>query len=105
MTFLVLSHLMCASLTEDRYGVVQRDMPRILEAFVSFLSAIEDYRTEVAAAHAPPSLSPEEEAALPLDQLRERDAKMQEMAKATEHMAVVSDGQSTPLIPDHACGD
>jgi hypothetical protein len=29
-------------LTEDRYGVVQRDIPRILEALLAFLTALED---------------------------------------------------------------
>jgi len=42
----VLTNLACASLKEDRYGVVQRDLPKILEAFLSFLGALEDYRTE-----------------------------------------------------------
>ncbi|PFH45653.1 hypothetical protein AMATHDRAFT_8848 [Amanita thiersii Skay4041] len=40
----VLSHLTCMSLTEDRYGVVQRDIPKILEAFLSFLGALDEYR-------------------------------------------------------------
>ncbi|KAF9653627.1 hypothetical protein BDM02DRAFT_3226294 [Thelephora ganbajun] len=43
----VLSHLACASLKEDIYGVVQRDLPKILEAFLSFLGALEDYRAEI----------------------------------------------------------
>jgi len=43
----VLSHLACASLKEDRYGVVQRDLPKILEAFLSFLGALEDCRAEI----------------------------------------------------------
>lgn len=38
---------MCASLTEDRYGVVQRDIPRILEALLAFLTALEDAQKEV----------------------------------------------------------
>ncbi|KAF7377261.1 hypothetical protein MSAN_00146400 [Mycena sanguinolenta] len=38
----VLTHLTCASLTEDRFGVVQRDIPRILEALIAFLAAVED---------------------------------------------------------------
>jgi len=37
----------CASLTEDRYGVVQRDIPRILEALLAFLTALEDAQKEV----------------------------------------------------------
>jgi nucleoporin NDC1 len=31
--------VLCASLTEDRYGVVQRDIPRILEALLVFLTS------------------------------------------------------------------
>ncbi|KAJ7182968.1 nucleoporin protein Ndc1-Nup-domain-containing protein [Mycena crocata] len=38
----VLSHLTCASLTEDRFGVVQRDIPRVLEALCAFLGAVEE---------------------------------------------------------------
>jgi Nucleoporin protein Ndc1-Nup len=38
----------CASLTEDRYGVVQRDIPRILEALLAFLTALEDVQREIA---------------------------------------------------------
>ncbi|KAF8154433.1 nucleoporin protein Ndc1-Nup [Crassisporium funariophilum] len=49
----VLSHLTCASLTEDRYGIVQRDIPKILEAFVSYLSAIEEYQLEINALYKP----------------------------------------------------
>jgi len=44
----VLSRLVCASLTEDRYGVVQRDIPRILEALLVFLTALEDAQKEIA---------------------------------------------------------
>ena len=44
----MLSRLACASLTEDRYGVVQRDIPRILEALLVFLTALEDAQKEIA---------------------------------------------------------
>ncbi|KAJ7488930.1 hypothetical protein FB451DRAFT_1361983 [Mycena latifolia] len=37
----VLTHLTCASLAEDRLGVVQRDIPRVVEALVEFLGAVE----------------------------------------------------------------
>jgi len=50
----VLTHLTCASLTEDRFGVVQRDIPRILEALLSFLSAIEEYQDEIKAKYKVP---------------------------------------------------
>jgi hypothetical protein len=43
----VLSRLVCASLTEDRYGVVQRDIPRILEVLLAFLTALEDAQKEI----------------------------------------------------------
>ncbi|VDB92406.1 unnamed protein product [Peniophora sp. CBMAI 1063] len=49
----VLSHLVCASLTEDKYGVVQRDIPKILESMLSFLQALEDYQLELNASSAP----------------------------------------------------
>ena len=44
----MLSRLVCASLAEDRYGVVQRDIPRILEALLVFLTALEDAQKEIA---------------------------------------------------------
>jgi len=50
----VLTHLTCASLTEDRFGVVQRDIPRILEALLSFLSAVEEYQDEIKAKYSVP---------------------------------------------------
>ncbi|KAI0266419.1 nucleoporin protein Ndc1-Nup [Gloeopeniophorella convolvens] len=43
----VLSRLVCASLAEDRYGVVQRDIPRVLEALLSFLTALEEAQREL----------------------------------------------------------
>ena len=44
---LFLSRLLCASLTEDRYGAVQRDIPRIFEALFVFLTALEDAQREI----------------------------------------------------------
>ena len=44
---LVLSHHVCASLTEDQYGVVQWDMPKILEAMVRFLGEVDKWRAEI----------------------------------------------------------
>ncbi|KAJ2934242.1 hypothetical protein H1R20_g2841, partial [Candolleomyces eurysporus] len=43
----VLTSLVCASLTEDTYGVVQRDIPKIIEAIVSFLFAVEEAQAEL----------------------------------------------------------
>ena len=42
-----MSRLLCASLTEDRHGAVQCDIPRILEALFMFLTALEDARREI----------------------------------------------------------
>lgn len=36
-----LANLLCASLTEDPYGVAQRDIPKILEAFVLYLDELD----------------------------------------------------------------
>ena len=54
-TSTVLSHLVCYSLTEDKYGIVQRDIPRIIESLLSFLSALEEYLSELNAKYPPPS--------------------------------------------------
>ncbi|KZT25546.1 hypothetical protein NEOLEDRAFT_1202644 [Neolentinus lepideus HHB14362 ss-1] len=51
----VLAHLTCVSLDEDRYGVLQRDIPRILEAFISFYSAVGEYETELSVKFKAPS--------------------------------------------------
>ena len=45
----MLSHYVCASLTEDQYGVVQRDIPKILEAMVRFLGEVDKWRAEILA--------------------------------------------------------
>lgn len=86
----MLSHLTCASLSEDRYGVVQRDIPRILEAFLSFLSAIEGYQVEIKSAHVPPSK--EELAGLTGLELETKLRVGIEVAKAGEALGYVSDG-------------
>ena len=46
----MLSHYVCASLAEDQYGVVQRDIPKILEAMVRFLGEVDKWRAEISAA-------------------------------------------------------
>ncbi|GAA5822909.1 hypothetical protein JCM11251_004420 [Rhodosporidiobolus azoricus] len=42
-----LSNLICASLTEDPYGVAQRDIPKILEAFVRYISVLDSLESEL----------------------------------------------------------
>ncbi|KAJ7689308.1 hypothetical protein B0H17DRAFT_1180303 [Mycena rosella] len=50
----VLTRLTCASLAEDRLGVVQRDIPRVVEALVAFLGEVERAQGALRPA-APPS--------------------------------------------------
>ncbi|KAH7915514.1 nucleoporin protein Ndc1-Nup [Hygrophoropsis aurantiaca] len=83
-----LSQFVCASLTEDRYGVVQRDIPRIIEAFLSFLTAIEEYQTEVNAMYVPPG---PDELTGDLKVLEEKERKRIEVAKSAEVFGVVAD--------------
>ncbi|GAA5828296.1 hypothetical protein JCM5353_003289 [Sporobolomyces roseus] len=41
-----LSNLVCASLTEDPYGVVQKDIEKILEGFIRYLNVLESLERE-----------------------------------------------------------
>lgn len=86
----VLAGLVCASLTEDRYGVVQRDIPRILEAFVSFLTALEEYQLEVTKLYVPPT--PDEVFQGEPRVLKEKERTRIEVAKATEAIGIIADG-------------
>lgn len=38
---------MIASLHEDQYGVAQGDIPKVLEAFIQYLSTLEGYAAEL----------------------------------------------------------
>jgi nucleoporin NDC1 len=73
---------------EDRYGVVQRDIPQILEAFLSFLSAVEAYQAEINALYTPPppdkKLSPKE--------IEETERLRVEVEKAGEILGLVEEG-------------
>lgn len=82
----VLSYLTCASLTEDRYGVVQRDIPKILEAFLGFLDAVEDYQAEIKKLDSGLEASPEKE------------ALQVEIDKASEILSEIGDGRSTATL-------
>jgi hypothetical protein len=43
----VLTRLVSTSLHDDLYGVVQRDIPKIIEALLSYLSAVEEFEAEL----------------------------------------------------------
>ncbi|KAF6742573.1 nucleoporin protein Ndc1-Nup [Ephemerocybe angulata] len=77
----VLTKMVCASLTEDRYGNVQRDIPKILEALLAFLSAVEDYQSELL----------KQMESLP-DDPSIREPLREELEKATGILAYVGDG-------------
>lgn len=47
---IVLAGFTVASLEEDAYGVLQKDIPKILEAFTSYLIMLENYTRELEAA-------------------------------------------------------
>lgn len=88
-----LSHFVCTSLSEDRYGVVQRDIPRIIEAFLSFLSAIEEYQIEVNGKYTPPT--PDELSQGDTKILEEKEMMRLEVARAGDVLVVVSDALKT----------
>ncbi|RPD56539.1 hypothetical protein L226DRAFT_455586 [Lentinus tigrinus ALCF2SS1-7] len=92
----VLCRLVCASLTEDRYGVVQRDIPKILEALLSFLSALEDYQTELNAKYTLPG--PEQLKELPVKEVAEKETLAMEAARASEVLSVVSDAIKDGIV-------
>jgi nucleoporin NDC1 len=96
----VLAGLVCASLAEDRYGVVQRDIPRIIEALLSFLSALEEYEVEVSNLYVPPT--PEEVTQNDSKILEEKERTRVEVARATEVIGVVSDGEYSGHVIDIA---
>ena len=92
----VLSRLVCASLTEDRYGVVQRDTPKIIEALLSFLSALEDYQAELNAKYMLPG--PDKLKELSIKEVAEKETLAMEAGRASEVLSVVSDGASLAAL-------
>lgn len=88
-----LCRLVCASLTEDSYGVVQRDIPKIIEALLSFLTALEEYQAELTAKYTLPP--PEELQKLLAREVAEKEMLAMEAARAGEVIGVVSDGMSS----------
>ncbi|KAI0746295.1 nucleoporin protein Ndc1-Nup [Daedaleopsis nitida] len=92
----VLCRLACASLTEDRYGVVQRDIPKIVEALLSFLSALEECHAELNTKYA---LPPQEQLKdLSATELAEKETLAMEAARASEVLGVVSDAIKDGIV-------
>ncbi|KAF9556859.1 hypothetical protein CPC08DRAFT_72619 [Agrocybe pediades] len=73
---------------EDKYGVVQRDIPKILEAMVSFLTAVEEYQIKVTALQKPLP----EGGLLSAKEQEEHDALVIEIQKAQDTLLFVNDG-------------
>jgi nucleoporin NDC1 len=88
----VLTHLTCASLTEDTYGTVQKDIPRILEALLTFLSAVEEYQAEIDAKYNVQPLTSDEVEKLPRKEVERRVAMEIEVGKAGEMLGDISGG-------------
>lgn len=88
-----LSHLVCFSLTEDKYGIVQRDIPRILEAMISFLTALEQYQNELQTKY--PTPTPEELAAMDPKERSEKAEAMVELERAFDVLDEVHGGEFT----------
>ncbi|KAH8078741.1 nucleoporin protein Ndc1-Nup [Cristinia sonorae] len=94
-----LSGFVCGSLTEDRYGVVQRDIPRILESFVSFLLAIEEYQSELLASNSKiANVSPGERAQMSKQELALLERSLEDFGKATEVLNEVGDALKAGIV-------
>jgi nucleoporin NDC1 len=91
---LVLSHLTAASLTEDAFGTVQRDIPRILEALLGFLQAVEDYRADVRGTYVEqePAQDGSSVPELGDKEREEREWMRVEVERAVEVLGYVEDG-------------
>ncbi|KAI0666450.1 nucleoporin protein Ndc1-Nup [Trametes maxima] len=92
----VLCRLTCASLAEDSYGVVQRDIPKIIEALLSFLTALEEYQAELNAACALPP--PDKLAALSPKEVADKEMLAMEATRAAEVLGVVSDAVKDGIV-------
>lgn len=42
----MLCALIACALTEDAFGVVQKDVPKVLEAMLAFFTALQEYQAE-----------------------------------------------------------
>ncbi|EKM52969.1 uncharacterized protein PHACADRAFT_124416 [Phanerochaete carnosa HHB-10118-sp] len=91
-----LCSLVCASLTEDRYGVVQRDIPRILEALLSFLGAVEDYQSEIITKYPVPS--PEEMGQLNAKEAAEMQELALDLARAGDALSEMTDPLKDSIV-------
>ncbi|KAL4251139.1 NDC1 family protein [Abortiporus biennis] len=92
-----ISSFVCTSLTEDKYGVVQRDIPRIVEALLSYLQAIEDYQNELHAKNPVPTTTDELQK-LSASELADLSSVAIEIAKASDVLGEVSDALKDGVV-------
>ena len=97
-----LSHLIAASLAEDALGNVQRDIPRSLEALLSFLAEAEAYQAELES-NLPPGAHLDEAANTDghTSEIRAKAAK--EVAQAVEVVLPVITGAWARAAPVGPC--
>ncbi|KLO15190.1 hypothetical protein SCHPADRAFT_849874 [Schizopora paradoxa] len=87
----VLCTLIAHSFEEDTFGVVQRDIPRALEALLSFLSALEEYQRQLGSLL--PVWTAEEEEGKTLEERTKRELLRIEVERAGDWL----DGLTTAL--------
>lgn len=88
---LVLTHLVCKSLTEDTYGLVQPSIPRILEALLAYLTSIEEYTAELRTLM-PPKHSLGDVVVDPVEWLR-NERRREEVERALGEIGGVGEGE------------
>ncbi|TCD63234.1 hypothetical protein EIP91_005819 [Steccherinum ochraceum] len=89
--------LTCASLDEDRFGVVQRDIPRIIESLISFLLAIESQQASLQSSSKYPT-TPEEMAKLSPKEIVYAEKEREELVRAGEVLSEVGDALKAGLV-------
>ncbi|EED82559.1 predicted protein [Postia placenta Mad-698-R] len=80
----------------NSYGVVQRDIPKIIEALLSFLAAVEEYQAEISKTHVTPS--PEELQNMSAKERQEKERLMTELEQAGQIFAEVNDGLKEGIV-------
>ena len=87
----VLSYLTCASLKEDKYGIVQKAIRRILDTMLSFLSAVEEYHAQVRAMYEPPVLDEDKAQTYTLKELQAKENLRIEVEKGLDELRYLAD--------------
>jgi len=92
----VLCTLVAHSFEEDTFGVVQRDIPRALEALLSFLSALEEYQMQLGTLL--PVWTAEEEGQKTLEERTKRELLRIELERAGDWLDGLSSALRTGIV-------